>query len=79
MTIETLTTFFGWMAVINLAYLAVATLAVAGMRNWMISIHQRIFGIDETDLKTVYFNWIANYKIVALVFTVAPYIALKLM
>ena len=79
MTLETLTTFFGWMAVINIAYLAFATVAMIGMQSWMISVHQRMFGIDEKDLKLTYFNWAGNYKIMAMVFALAPYIALKLM
>ncbi|MGR3662646.1 MAG: DUF6868 family protein [Paracoccaceae bacterium] len=79
MTVETLTTFFGWLAVINIAYLAFATVAMLGMQSWMIGIHQRMFGIDEKDLKLAYFNWVGNYKIMAVVFAFAPYIALKLM
>ena len=79
MTVETLTTFFGWMAVINIAYLAFSIVAMIGMRSWMISVHQRMFGIDDKDLKLAYFNWAGNYKIMAVVFAIAPYIALKLM
>lgn len=67
------------MAVINIAYLALATLVTLGMRTWMTGVHQRMFGIDEKELKLAYFNWIANYKIVALVFSVVPYIALRLL
>ena len=79
MTVETLSTFFGWMAVVNILYLAFATVAMMGMQSWMISVHQRMFGIDEQELKLAYFNWVGNYKIMAVVFTIAPYIALKLM
>lgn len=79
MTIETLTTFFGWMVVINVAYLAIATLAMIGMQTFMINVHRRLFGIEEKDLKLAYFNWVANYKIVAVVFAIVPYVALKLM
>ncbi len=79
MTVETLTTFFGWMAVINIAFLTLATVAMIGMQTFMMSIHQRMFGIDDKDLKLSYFNWAANYKVVAIVFVIVPYIALKLM
>ena len=79
MTVETLTAFFGWMAVINIAYLAFATVAMLGLQSWMIGIHQRMFGIDEKDLKLAYFSWVGNYKIMAVVFAFTPYIALKLM
>jgi hypothetical protein len=79
MTLEALTTFFGWMAVINIAYLGVASLLMMGIPTFMMSMHQRMFGVDEKDLKLSYFNWVANYKIVAMVFSIVPYIALKLM
>ncbi|MDU9005160.1 DUF6868 family protein [Sedimentitalea todarodis] len=78
MTIDTLTTFFGWLAVINIGYLMVATLGIVGMQSWMASIHQRLFGLEEKELKRAYFNWLATYKTLTLIFTVAPYIALKL-
>ena len=35
--------------------------------------------LNEQELRLAYFNWIANYKIVALVFSVVPYIALRLL
>jgi len=47
MTVETLTTFFGWMAVINIAYLALVAVAVMGMQSWMIGVHQRMFGLEH--------------------------------
>ncbi|WP_380057521.1 DUF6868 family protein [Falsihalocynthiibacter sp. SS001] len=79
MTIETLTTFLGWVAVVNIAFLAIATLAMIILQPFMINVHQRMFRIDERDLRLSYFTWAANYKIVAIVFTIAPYVALKLM
>lgn len=78
MTLEELTAFFGWMAVINIIYLTFATAAMMWAQSWMVNIHRRIFGIDEMDLKLAYFTWVGNYKIMAMVFTLAPYIALKL-
>lgn len=79
MTAEFLTSFFGWMAVINIAYLALGAVAVMGLQSWMISVHQHLFRLDENDLKLAYFNWLGTYKIMAVVFSIAPYIALKLM
>lgn len=79
MTVETLTTFFGWMAVLNIAYLTLAALALLGVQNWVLGIHQRMFPVDETDLRLAYFTWLGNYKIAAMVFSVVPYVALRLM
>ncbi len=78
MTIDFLTTFFGWIAVINIAYLALATLVLTLMRGWVTNMHTRIFGLDGSELKLAYFNWVGQYKIMALIFSVVPYIALRL-
>ncbi|GAC17002.1 hypothetical protein GARC_0020 [Paraglaciecola arctica BSs20135] len=38
-----------------------------------------MFGIPENELAIVYFNYLANYKTLSFVFTIAPYLALKIM
>lgn len=78
MTQETLAAVFGWMAVINIAYLTLATLAIVGAQNWMIGIHKSLFDLPDADLKGAYFKWLATYKTLTMVLTVVPYIALKL-
>lgn len=49
------------------------------MRGTLSSIHSKMFDIEEKELSSKYFDFLSNYKIVALVFMVAPYIALKVM
>jgi len=79
MTIETLTEFFGWTSLINLAILCLSTLAVVAMRGTITKIHTRLFGLDEKDLGRAYFQYLAQYKIAIIVLNVAPYIALKVL
>ncbi len=78
MSVETLTAFFGWMAVLNLAYLALATLVLTAAPGWMSGLHHRLFGVAPDDLRLLYYKWLAQYKIAVLVFAVAPYLALRL-
>lgn len=78
MTQENLTAFFGWMAILNIAYLTLASLAVLVAQNWMSGLHQRLFGLSQGELKLAYFSWIGHYKIMALVFSIVPYLALRL-
>ena len=78
-TIETFTTFLGWCSVINIGILLFTTLLLLPMNEWVANIHGRLFGIKRTDVQLSYFNYLANYKIVVLVFNLAPYIALKVM
>jgi hypothetical protein len=79
MTIAQLTELLGWASVINIGYLFLATMILTFMRKPMFSIHRMMFGVDEKDLSSKYFNFLSNYKIVTLVLIVAPYISLKIM
>ncbi len=78
-SMEMLTTFFGWTTVINFVLLAVSTIAVIAMRGSISRLHGRMFGLESVDLSRAYFQYIAQYKIVIIVFSLTPYVALKLM
>lgn len=78
LTFDTLTELLGWATVINICFLIIASVSVMLMRNTMISIHGKMFGLDSTDLSRAYFQYIAQYKIAIFVFNLVPYIALKI-
>ncbi len=78
-SIETVTAFFGWMTIINFAVLAFASLAIIATRGSISRIHGRMFGLESADLSRAYFQYIAQYKIAIIVFSLTPYLALKLM
>ena len=78
-TLSQITEFLGWVSIINISFLTFATLSIVLMREKISSIHGKMFGINREDLSQIYFNFIANYKILSLVFCVAPYVSLKIM
>jgi len=78
-TISQLTELLGWASVINIGYLLLVTLILMFMRGTVSSIHSKMFDIDEKEIRSKYFDFLSIYKIVTLVFMVAPYIALKIM
>lgn len=78
-SLATLTTFLGWCSVINLGLLILASLFLMAARGWVTRIHGGMFGLDESDLARAYFQYLAQFKIVVLVFNVAPYVALRIM
>ena len=78
-TISQLTELLGWASVINVVYLFLATIILIFMRGTVSSIHRKMFDIEEKELNSKYFDFLSTYKIVTLVFIVAPYIALKIM
>jgi len=79
MSISQLTELLGWASLINIGYLILASLTLIFMRRTISSIHSKMFDIDEKELSSKYFDFLSHYKIVTLVFMVAPYIALKIM
>ena len=79
MTLDTLTTFFGWMALLNIVFLGLAALLLLTFKNRFAPMHAAMFDLDETEVKRAYFRWLAYYKIAALIFSIIPYIALRLM
>ncbi|GAB2677771.1 DUF6868 family protein [Aliiglaciecola aliphaticivorans] len=79
MSIIQITELFGWASVINIAYLSLATLIVTLKPEIITSIHSKVFQVEKTTLSPLYFNFLSLYKVMTLVFIVAPYLALKLM
>ncbi len=77
-SLETLTAVLGWCTVLNSVLLALAALLTMAMRDSMIRIHARMFGVSEADLLRAYFQYMARYKIAILVLNLTPYLALKI-
>lgn len=77
MTPETLSAFFGWCAVLHLLLLAFSAALLVAARAPIQRLHGRLFGLDEEFLSRAYFRFLANYKILAIVFAVVPWAALK--
>ena len=78
-SISQLTELLGWAAIVNIAYLFLAAVILIFMKSTILSIHKKLFDIDEKELNFKYFDFLSTYKIATLVFIVAPYIALKIM
>ena len=78
-SVEQLRKFFGWCTVINFVILMVAALSVLLMRDWMSELHGSMFALDQGDILEAYFAYLANFKIVAIVFSLVPYLSLRMM
>ncbi len=78
MTQEFLTTVFGWMTVLNIGVLLFSTLMVVALQDWIAGIHGRMFQMEKHDVKRAYFRYLANFKILTIIFSLMPWIALKL-
>ncbi|MFK5922756.1 MAG: hypothetical protein QM496_11310 [Verrucomicrobiota bacterium] len=82
MTIETINTLgelFGWISLINMSLLLLSTVLLFSLKPVVVKMHSKMFGLDGKDLNRAYFQYLAQFKILIIVFNVTPYIALKLM
>jgi len=77
-SLELITAFFGWTTVINFVFLLFSTIAVVAARGAISRIHGGMFGLESADLSRAYFQYLAQYKIAIIIFSLTPYIALKL-
>jgi hypothetical protein len=72
-------TFFGWASLINIVVLMFVVLAITLLRCPIAKLHGKLFGISEAELPALYFQYLANYKLLVIIFNIVPYIALKIM
>lgn len=78
-SIETWTTFFGWLTVVNIGIYLIVALALLGMRSFVYSMNSKMFKISEADVAKESFRYVAFYKLAITVFCFAPWLALKFM
>ena len=78
-SLSQITELLGWASVLNIGFMIFGAILLVLMKSTISSIHSKMFGIPESELPKIYFNYLANYQIVSLVFAVIPYIALKIM
>lgn len=79
MNITDLTTFLGWCTVINFGLLIVIAGCLTSMRGFIKRIHSSMYGVPEEALDAIYFNYMANYKLLIFIFNLVPWAALKVM
>lgn len=78
MSVDVLTSFFGWMSVLNIGLLAFSMIVTLLLRNVTARFHSRMFGIEEADVHKAIYYYMAHYKILTIVFCIVPWLALKL-
>ena len=74
-----ITELLGWASLLNVGFLIFASLLLVTMKSSIASLHSKMFGIPSDELPVIYFNYLANFKTLSLIFIVAPYISLKIM
>jgi len=78
MRTDSLLAFFGWCSVINLGVLIISSVMLMACPDWVMAMHSKMFGLEEKELGSLYFRFLAYYKIVVIAFNLAPYFALRI-
>ncbi len=76
MDIQTLTTFFMWCTILNVALLLLSSLMCICAGDWAWRIHSKLFSISRETFNVMIYSFIALYKLLIMVFVLIPYIAL---
>ena len=78
-SIATLATFFGWCTVINIGVILLLLLVFAGFHEDIGRLSAMMFGIAREEAKATLFRTFMQYRMAVGVFSLVPYIALKIM
>ena len=76
MDISTLKSFLLWCTIINAAMLTLSSVICIFGRDWVYSIHSRLFKVSMESLNIMVYSFIALYKMFFLMFNLVPYVAL---
>ena len=79
MSLKTLKTVFFWMTVVNFLILMISAFGVVMLTQEMKVLHSKIFHISPDKLSLIYFEYLAWYKLLWLIFNLVPYVAMRIM
>ena len=63
MSIAEATTFFGWCTVLSMSLLVITAVCLAALQTLAITVHTALYDIPEDQLKIMYFDYMAKFKI----------------
>ena len=76
MDIQTLTAFFMWCTILNVALLLLSSLFCICAGDWAYRIHSKLFSISRETFNAAIYSFIGLYKVLVFVFNLIPYVAL---
>ena len=79
MDLEKMQEFLFWCLLLNVAIYTLTALATLLLRNFMSSIHEKLFGLSQQAVHKAFYTYLAAYKLLIIVFNFVPWLALVLM
>ena len=68
-----------WMTLINFGLLLFTTVVLIVFRDAIYRLHSSLFGVDEKQVAQVVYTYIANFKVLVIVFNLTPLLAFYLL
>ena len=78
MSIEQITTLFGWMTVINIGLMILSIVIILPLKDVMCRVHGKLFGLTKEQIMMAVYCYLGAHKIAIIAFNLVPYLALKL-
>jgi len=78
MSVDFVTSFFGWCALINMAILSLWFLLFTFFSNFIYSIHSKWFEIPRERFGILHYNGMMFFKLAIFLFNLVPYIVLRI-
>ena len=78
MNLELIADILGWMLVINLGLLCIGFLEITILKGFVLRQLEFFFGQDAEQIRSEIPKVIFNYKILIIVFNLAPYFAIRI-
>lgn len=78
MTIDTLQAVLGWSTLINFSLLTWWAFFILIAPDWTYKMHSKFFSISKDTFNTVHYSGMAFFKLLVIVFNLAPYLALRI-
>lgn len=78
MDIETLTSFFMWMAIVNAGILIFGAVLFGVAGDFVYAVRGKIFHMSRESFDNTTYAFVSAYKVLWIVFNVVPYVALRI-
>ena len=78
MGLEKLQQFFFWCMLVNSGVYAVTAIAILAFGDFICTINQKMFRLDQATIRQSMQRYLANYKLLITAFNFAPWIAMMI-
>ena len=78
MDFEKLQQFFFWCMLVNSGVYAVTAIAILAFGDFICTINQKMFGLDQATIRQSMQRYLANFKLLITVFNFAPWLAMMI-